>query len=98
MSVKINKVTTQLAVDKLKDEALVITMEECAELSKECSKQFRQKGIRENIIEEMADVLICIDYLSCMYDITTEELQNIIDFKQTRTLERLQNGTLTIRR
>lgn len=80
------------------DETLVLTMEECSELQKECSKVFRQKGNRANLVEEMGDVLICIGYLMSLFNISEEEIQDTIDHKMYRTKKRIELNTLTLRR
>lgn len=85
------------AVNILGEEVLVLTMEECSELQKECSKVFRNKGNRENLIEEMGDVAICLNYLKEKYNITDKEIEESIDRKMYRTKRRIENGTLTMR-
>lgn len=49
-------------------------MEECAELIQAISKAKRGKINRDNMIEEIADVLICIEMLKQMYMISEEKL------------------------
>lgn len=44
-----------------KNDVLVIAMEECAELQQALSKEIRDIGNIDNICEEIADVIICID-------------------------------------
>ena len=56
-----------------------ISQEECAELIQAISKCLRSKEAvpikeRMNLIEEMADVMICIQQLQIMYHVTDEEL------------------------
>lgn len=62
----------------------IIVMEELAELSKEVSKFVRLKGNRDALLEEMADVLIGIDYLKEIHDISDEELNKAIAIKLYR--------------
>lgn len=63
------------------DETLTICTEECAELIKEITKYKRAKnhkeqiGCRVGLAEEMTDVLICIDMMQLIFDITAEELE-----------------------
>ena len=95
------KIDEQVVKDTVKvlgqDETLMLTMEECSELQKECSKVFRCKGNRANLVEEMGDVLICIDYLKELYNISDAELQETIDHKMFRTKKRIDLNTLTLR-
>ena len=68
----------------------VIAMEECSELTKEISKFIRGKGIKDNLVEEMADVLIVIEQLKMMYAISPQELGEMVDKKVNRLKERLE--------
>lgn len=77
----------------------LVAMEELSELQKAISKLVRNpeektkpleyKGLRNNLIEEMADVIICMDQLKEFYGIDHSEIQSIIDSKQTRQRRRL---------
>lgn len=42
---------------------LVVCMEELSELTQAISKEIRGKDDRNNLVEEMADVLICLEIL-----------------------------------
>ena len=66
-----------------------VAIEEMAELTKEICKDFRGKGNREHIIEEMADVCILLDQLMIIYDIKTNEMLDEIDIKTARLEERI---------
>lgn len=78
----------------------LVAMEELAELQKAISKLVRNpeektkplefKGLRHNLIEEMADVLICMDQLIEFYKISQYEIQDIIQAKQERQAKRLE--------
>lgn len=78
----------------------LVAMEELAELQKAISKLVRNpeertkplefKGLRHNLIEEMADVLICMDQLIEYYQIQGIELQETIQAKQERQAKRLE--------
>lgn len=78
----------------------LVAMEELSELQKAISKLVRNpeektkplefKGLRHNLIEEMADVIICMDQLKEFYGIDHSEIQSIIDSKQTRQRKRLE--------
>lgn len=72
---------------------LFIAVEECAELQQAISKCYRNKElipteVRENLIEEMADVMICLEQLQIMYYIDDEELYAIKQKKENRLIER----------
>lgn len=74
----------------------MIAMEECAELIQAISKCIRTKEFpaieeREHLIEEMADVMFCMDQLQVMYQITDEELYAMKQYKEKRTLKRLKD-------
>lgn len=66
----------------------VIWMEELAELQQAISKSLRGKLDRYNLIEEVADVLICLTQLRIEYAIDDLELQAMIDYKHRRNVER----------
>lgn len=78
-----------------------VAMEELSELQKAISKLVRNpeektkplefKGLRNNLIEEMADALICMDQLIEFYKIKHYEIQDIIQAKQKRQAKRLRN-------
>lgn len=78
----------------------LVAMEELSELQKAISKLVRNpkektkplefKGLRHNLIEEMADVLICMDQLIDFYKIDRSEIQELIQAKQERQAKRLK--------
>lgn len=78
----------------------LVAMEELAELQKAISKLVRNpeektkplefKGLKNNLIEEMADVLICMDQLIEFYHIQRLEIQELIQAKQARQAKRLE--------
>lgn len=78
----------------------LVAMEELSELQKAISKLVRNseektkslefKGLRHNLIEEMADVIICMDQLKEYYNINHAEIQSIIASKQARQAKRLE--------
>ena len=75
----------------------VICMEECSELIQAVSKQIRGIGSKENLVEEMADVTICIEMLKDIYDIDDTEIGQQIQYKQDRMEQRMdRKSTLTI--
>ena len=78
----------------------LVAMEELSELQKAISKLVRNpeektkplefKGLRNNLIEEMADVIICMDQLKEYYKIKASDIQIIINSKQARQRRRLE--------
>lgn len=78
----------------------IVAMEECSELQKAISKALRYEqgdrfvadNQREDLIEEIADVLLCIEQLQVMYCIDKEEIDKIKEEKEERTLKR--NGII----
>lgn len=88
----------------------LVAMEELSELQKAISKlvrlvrnskeitnklEFREfRGLRHNLIEEMADVLICMDQLIEFYHIQRPEIQELIQAKQERQAKRLEEERL----
>ena len=78
----------------------LVAMEELSELQKAISKLVRNpkektkplefKGLKNNLIEEMADVLICMDQLIEYYQIERSEIQEFIQAKQERQAKRLE--------
>lgn len=67
----------------------VVAMEECSELIQAVSKELRQKSDKSHLAEEMADVYICLELLKQMYEIENSDLQEWINIKQKRALERM---------
>lgn len=62
----------------------VICMEELAELQQEISKQIRGKGDALGILEELADVCICLEMLKKMFQFTNDEIARAVDIKLER--------------
>ena len=72
-----------------KNNQSTVCMEECAELIQAISKAKRGKINRDNMIEEIADVLICIEKLKQMYMISEDKINKWIEKKQAREAERI---------
>lgn len=72
-----------------KNNQSTVCMEECAELIQAISKAKRGRINRDNMIEEIADVLICIEMLKQMYMISDEKINKWIKKKQAREAERI---------
>lgn len=68
----------------------VVATEELSELTKEISKSIRGANNRKDMLEEIADVHICLDQLMMMYEISDEELEEEINFKLIRLNGRLR--------
>lgn len=80
----------QRIVEKFgKEKQTVIAMEEMAELTKELSKSLRGADNRQQILEEVADVEICLSEIRLMHNIQLNELAAMMDEKLKRTEERL---------
>lgn len=77
-----------------KNNQSTVCMEECAELIQAISKAKRGKIDRDNMIEEIADVLICIEMLKQMYMISDEKINKWIEKKQAREAERISKHKL----
>lgn len=75
-----------------KNNQSTVCMEECAELIQAISKAKRGKINRDNMVEEIADVLICIEMLKQMYMISNEKINKWIEKKQAREAERMEKN------
>lgn len=70
---------------------LIIVMEELAELSKEISKELRGKGDEISILEELADVQLCIYYIQEICGISNDALCKAINVKTARLSDILKD-------
>jgi NTP pyrophosphatase (non-canonical NTP hydrolase) len=61
-----------------------------AALAKEINEPLKKISAIDKITEEMADVIIMIEQLKMIYDISEANLNKQIDFKINRTLARLE--------
>lgn len=68
----------------------VVAVEELSELQKEVCKALRGQLNKENMTEEMADVWIVIEQLKMMYNITDEDVRNVVHKKIQRLKERME--------
>lgn len=94
---KLAKLTETIA-SKHPETASTIATEECAELIQAITKLKRgvapaRGTARANLAEEIADVLICIDWVKRIYGVSELDVNHWIDFKVSRCNERLANGT-----
>ena len=76
--------------DQRGHENLIIDMEEMAELSQEISKYIRGKGDHFSLLEEMADVQVCLYHLQNLFNISDEELNKAVNVKINRCAGRLR--------
>lgn len=67
----------------------IIAMEEFAELTQEVSKYLRGEGDMYALLEEMADVYLCLRNLGMIFGISNDEFQKAIYVKLQREKERL---------
>ena len=70
----------------------IVCMEECAELIQAISKTMRGEDFltRTHLVEEMADVTICLEMLQQIYGIADCDLAEWIEDKQKRTRLRME--------
>lgn len=80
----------------------LVAVEELSELQKAITKLIRYpekstkhlayKGLRSNLVEEMADVLIVMDQMKYYYGISDDEINDIIQTKQERMMKNYREG------
>lgn len=76
-----------MELNKLKQ--LVITMEECGELIRACSKVLRHGTVDDpkylqNLTEEMADVIAMIGILKRSYKVDPSKLEDLVQKRLTK--------------
>ena len=69
----------------------IVAIEELSELQKELCKALRGRDNHKEILEETADVMICLLQIREMYNIKDDELQKEINDKLRRLEERLNH-------
>ena len=84
--------TINKMIDEISDETLVIAMEELSELSQATSKLKRGKADYDNLAEEIADVIICIEVIKKIGGIYDTSIDKWIDYKLDRTLSKISKG------
>lgn len=72
-----------------RDIKCAVIMEELAELIQQISKQLRNTGDSYDLVEEMADVYICLEFLKLIFDVDPDLLQKAIDVKLKREANRI---------
>ena len=73
-----------------KDVQSTVCMEECAERIQAISKEKRGNSDKDHLAEEIADVIICIEMLKQIYNITEDEIHSWVIIKQERTIKRIK--------
>lgn len=71
-----------------------MAMEECVELIQAINKRLRYPDNAEcksNLIEEMVDVLIVIEQLKCIFNVSNADMDFWIDKKVRRIYERMES-------
>lgn len=71
------------------DNQLMVAVEELAELQKEISKAYRGVCNEQNMIEEIADVLIMIDQIKDYYQLSDESIEAEKQVKLLRLMDRM---------
>lgn len=69
----------------------MMMLEEMAELQKEICKDFRYERSNNAILEELADVLIMIEQMLIVYEISESEIMEMVDKKIDREIERIDS-------
>lgn len=70
----------------------IISIEELSELTKELTKDIRGKTNKKDIIEEIADVRICINWLMEIYKISEKDFNEMYNKKCNRIVDRINNN------
>lgn len=74
----------------------IVWVEELGELQHEITKALRGMLSKTHLVEEFADVLICLEQLKIKYNISDEQLQEWIDYKYIRNCKRLEQEEVNI--
>lgn len=87
-------VTTRQILSKQGDTSLIIAMEELAELQQALSKFLRKKPDMDNLHEEFADVMICMEWIKEYCHLEEVEISKWLNYKQSRLVQRYENGEI----
>lgn len=91
--IEVNSYVVKRAIEHYgKDVQSTVCMEECAELIQAISKEKRGKSDKSHLAEEMADVYICLEMLMELYNISSKEIESMIERKQQREIERIKQN------
>ena len=92
--IPINSYVVQRSIEHYgKDVQSTVCMEECAELIQAISKEKRGKSDKDHLAEEIADVIICIEMLKQIYNITEDAIYSWVINKQERIIRRIEKDT-----
>lgn len=92
--IPVNSYVVQRSIEHYgKDVQSTVCMEECAELIQAISKEKRGNSDKDHLVEEMADVIICIEMLKQIYNITEDEIYSWVITKQERIIRRIEKDT-----
>lgn len=84
---------TQKMIEVNGNEMLVIVMEELSELIQATSKLKRGKPNLDNLAEEIADTLICIEVIKKISGISETDINRWKEHKLKRSLGKIKEGT-----
>jgi hypothetical protein len=73
----------------------VVAMEEFSELIQQVSKHIREEGNKMDLLEEIADAYICLNFLESIFYFQTGEVSKAIDVKLNREKGRFEDGKLS---
>lgn len=71
---------------------LIITTEELAELIQQITKELRGAGDKLGLIEEVADVMICLEYIKTICCISDRDLNKMLGIKLKRLEDRVDTN------
>ena len=92
--IPVNSYVVQRSIEHYgKDAQSTVCMEECAELIQAISKEKRGNSDKDHLAEEIADVIICIEILKQIYNITEDEIYSWVITKQERIIRRIEKDT-----
>lgn len=92
--IPVNSYVVQRSIEHYgKDVQSTVCMEECAELIQAISKEKRGNSDKDHLAEEIADVIICIEMLKQIYNITEDEIYSWVINKQERIIRRIEKDT-----
>lgn len=89
-----DEVTNQNPLEILGVNSMVIAMEELAELQQAISKMIRYGNNTGNLEEEIADVLICIEWIKEYYNLDDVNIEAWKQVKRIRMKDRIAMGEL----
>lgn len=85
MNEETRKIIAEIQKYKGKNFAILCAIEEMAELSKELLKNInRGKDNYDEIVEETADVMVCMEHIKLAYEISDDKLNEILNEKMPR--------------